>query len=150
MKRPILAVLLFIACAAAAALAANAVVIRDAWLATADVPGFERVKMLPAAMRGRIEAERDIRRGDLCLKTWGLRPPSPSPYEKLLRDRLGVETRVVAGCVVSDQQLASWAGYNQAMLSEISRRHGADAVDRVYQEAQAREAADICRRPLSP
>jgi len=135
MKRPILAVFLALLCALGAAWAANAVALRDVWRATRGGSAAERLVVLPSAFWGRIEAERDMRAGRLCLKFYGFAPRSHAAYRDLLRDRLGVEMDVVGGCVATHSQRAAWEAYNNTVVAEIERRHGAGVLERTYEEA---------------
>jgi hypothetical protein len=51
----------------------------------------------------------------------------------LLRERYGIEERVVAGCVVSQSLLAYVQGYNRASMSAANHKFGRD----VFQETDA-------------
>lgn len=83
------------------------------------------------------EAEQDIRRGHLELRTHGLPAPSRNEYARLLGERLGVALVPVAGCVVTSQLLAEVEAYNRVMEREIERRHGRGILDRISGEADA-------------
>ena len=81
-----------------------------------------------AAAEGRREAETDIRDGKLMLRTYGYAAGAKTKYAELLRERLGVETVAVAGCVVDASIVAETAAYNEVMKAEIAKRFGPDAL----------------------
>ena len=76
-----------------------------------------------AYVRGRADAHRDIRDGHLTIEVSGF---GAGAVEKPLKERFGVETRVVAGCVVDDAILGHERGYNVVSAAEIKRRAGVD------------------------
>jgi hypothetical protein len=80
-----------------------------------------------AYVRGRADAHRDIRDGQLIIEVSGFGAGS---IAKPLKDRYGVETRVVAGCVVDDTILGHERGYNVVSAAEIKRRSGVDILRR--------------------
>ena len=80
-----------------------------------------------AARRGRMEAARDIRAGQLILRTYGLAGSAAYPREVL--QRYGLKVQVVAGCVVDPRLIAETGGYNDAMRAEIKRRFGVAALN---------------------
>src|SRR5579864_4780125 len=55
-----------------------------------------------AQMRGRIAAHFDVRHGHYKLLVYGLPPTWRSEYSRLLKERYGIETDIVAFCIVSD------------------------------------------------
>jgi hypothetical protein len=80
-----------------------------------------------ADVRGRADAHRDIRDGQLALEVSGFGAGSMA---KPLKDRYGIDTRVVAGCVVDDTILGHERGYNLVSGAEIKRRLGVDILRR--------------------
>jgi hypothetical protein len=88
---------------------------------------------------GGAEAERDIAAGVLRLKTYGLPAPWYARYAGLMRQRLGVELRGVAGCDVDDGLRRKVEGYNRRMEVEIARRFGPAAHDAILSESQRSE-----------
>jgi hypothetical protein len=86
---------------------------------------------------GRKEAEADLSRGTLKLKTFGLPSTWYPNYEKLLKDRLGVELERIAACVVAPSAVDYAAGYNRRVEAEIERRFGAGALERVADRAKS-------------
>lgn len=97
---------------------------------------LEHVRTVPAHLQGRREAQRDLQRGCLRVKTWGLPSPSRPIYIELAQQRFGIATCVTAGCVIDPVHEASWIGYNDVMQREIDRRYGKDALEKLYQEAE--------------
>ena len=88
-----------------------------------------------AAIRGRFDAEQDIKAGRLILRTYGFAAGGKSTYALLLEKRLGVRMRAVAGCVVSQEILAETAAYNEVMTAEIKRRFGPRILEDLQKEA---------------
>jgi hypothetical protein len=86
---------------------------------------------------GRAEAERDLAAGKLGLKSYGLPVRWQRKYHEMAREKLGVEYNVVAGCMVDDELVEQTEGYNEPMLREINRRHGSDALDKVWEAAKS-------------
>jgi len=76
-----------------------------------------------AYARGRADAHRDIRDGQLTIEVSGF---GAGIIAQPLKDRYGVETRVVAGCLVDDWILGHERGYNVVSAAEIKRRTGID------------------------
>jgi len=83
-------------------------------------------RFFAAYARGRADARRDIRAGRLAVEVSGLGAGS---LVKPLKERYGVETRVVAGCVVDDTIMGHERGYNIVSAAEIKRRLGVDILD---------------------
>jgi hypothetical protein len=92
---------------------------------------------------GAAEAERDIAAGILRLKTYGLPAPWFVDYQNLMKSRLGVEIKPVAGCVVTDYLTKNAGGYNRRMNEEIARRFGARAHDQIVGLAQKGASSGI-------
>ena len=86
---------------------------------------------------GQAEGKRDIASGKLMLKRYGLLAPWVPPTNKQLKDRLGVETTMVAGCVVTEELVEEANGYNEIMSLEIKRRSGDDAISKIVEEVKA-------------
>ena len=87
---------------------------------------------------GRAEAERDIASDAMKWKIYGhmagLRAIDTAAGVQL-RERFGVELTAVAQCVVTHELVGRAEGYNERIREEVGRRHGADAIDRVWEEA---------------
>jgi hypothetical protein len=88
-----------------------------------------------ADILGQLVADFDVARGHYQILEWGL-PVSWRPeYNRLLRERYGIETRVIAGCVVSESLIAYAAGYNAVSTNAAKRKFGHDVFDRSNAEA---------------
>ncbi|HJQ37439.1 MAG TPA: hypothetical protein VKB93_09895 [Thermoanaerobaculia bacterium] len=113
--------------------------LQQAWQATGSscVPtGFlDRARAIRPYLLGRRDARSDLSKGHLILKFWGRPVPPSSIYYDLLRKRFGVRSMIVGGCVVMTGAMEEAAGYNDVMMSEIERRHGRAALDRLWREA---------------
>ena len=83
----------------------------------------------PAAEKGRLEAERDIRDGRLILRTYGFAGGAPTPASQRLYERFGIRRQAVAGCIVDPIIIAETAAYNEVMKVETRKRFGANVLD---------------------
>ncbi len=119
---------------------ANVQALTTGWKASSTVPitaPAEKCKAIFAAIRGRSDAQADIRNGHLTLKTWGLPALNYYTYAEVTEKRLGVKLDTVAGCVVSSSQMAGWNAYNEVIDAEIARRFGPHAMEAVETEVRA-------------
>ena len=99
---------------------------------------------------GQAEGKRDIASGKLMLKRYGLLAPWVPPTNKQLKDRLGVETTMVAGCVVTEELVEEANGYNDIMLQEIERLFGKDAIRKICEDATAEYASSSITAVIVP
>ena len=77
-----------------------------------------------AGIRGQLLARLDVARGHYEILSFGL-PVSWRPeYVRLLRERYGIEDRVIAGCVVTESLVAYADGYNTVSISAANRKFG--------------------------
>ena len=88
---------------------------------------------------GAVEARRDIQRGHLELRGYGLQ--RATSYAQLLHERLNVQYKSVAGCSVSNQLQRHSNEYNEVMTREIERRFGSGVLARLADEAREAVAA---------
>ena len=88
-----------------------------------------------ARITGIRDAKRDLAKGTFAVETMGLRRSDSFERDEILRQRHGIETRVVAGCVVTEELVAHMEGYNSVMKPEIRRRFGQDVFERTLAEA---------------
>ena len=101
-------------------------------------------RFLAAYLRGRADAHRNTRDGHSAIEVSGL---GAGDFAKPLRDRYGIDTRVVAGCVVNETILGHERGYNVVSAAEIKRRLGVDILDRTSGEPRYDLLTD--RRPAT-
>lgn len=85
--------------------------------------------------RGKRNARAAIARGHLGLETFGYPLACLDEYAKILSRDYGVQLHKVAGCMVEYSILEHARGYNEVMSAEITRRFGADALDRAGRKA---------------
>ena len=88
-------------------------------------------------MRGEASAKSDIAHGRYRELTYGLPGPGRLEYTRVLRERYGIEVRVVAGCVVPPTLIDYVAGYNSVSMAAAKRKFGRNVF---------REAGDEARR----
>ncbi len=89
-----------------------------------------------AAIQGRTDALKELEKGVLALETMGLPPVSRRAYIDLLKERHGIQLRVVAGCLVNSSITGHARGFNEVMMEEIAKRFGADALTKVEADAE--------------
>lgn len=87
--------------------------------------------------KGKADAEAEIARNKLLLKEY---PPSPAPpwqgdYVKLLQERCKCDYQVIQGKLAKAQE-DEIKGWNEAMNAELVRRHGANIIANLQDEAQ--------------
>ena len=90
-----------------------------------DLHPVTMTRFFGAYLRGRADAHRDIRDGQLAIQVSGF-GAGATGIEKTLKDRYGVNTRVVTDCIVNDRILGHQWGYNVVSGAEIRRRFGVD------------------------
>lgn len=89
-----------------------------------------------AAERGQREAKADLAAGKLAVESYGLMASYNIVYRQLLKERYGIEVRMVAGCVVDESITGHAQGYNGIMNAEIKKRFGEDVFEKTSKEAQ--------------
>jgi hypothetical protein len=111
-------------------------------------PAEEKGQQDDPKRRGEADARKHIAANKLTLKMSGLRREWGLIYDQVLKERLGVESEVVADCDV-DVSLAKYAdAYNRLMEEEIARRFGPAALEEVAKETDKRE--EVRRKKMSP
>jgi hypothetical protein len=90
------------------------------------------------ARQGRAEAERDIESGTMKWKIWGHMAGGLSHRAAgaKLRERFGVELEVIGLCCVTQEQVKRAEAYNERIRQEVEHKHGAGAINRVWEEAR--------------
>ena len=77
-----------------------------------------------SGLRGYLAARVDVARGHYRLLEVGLPVSYRLEFDRMLRERYGVETSVVAGCVVTEELLAYVARYNAVSMNAANRKFG--------------------------
>jgi hypothetical protein len=85
--------------------------------------------------RGRAEAERDLKKGILCLKSYGYPGEVSRTYYQLAKERYGIQNEVVAGCMVTTELTEHADAYNEVMREAITEKFGQDALSKINKEA---------------
>jgi len=96
-----------------------------------------------ARVRGQLVARFDLARGHYRILTLGLPTRWRPEYTSLLRQRYGIEERMVAGCIVSESLLAYAAGYNAVSTEAANRKFGHD----IFKEARTDAIKSMNARP---
>jgi hypothetical protein len=115
---------------------AQALAVEDAKVAQA-----EAVKpKLIGAEKGAADARDAIMRGKLLLKEW---PPLPAPawhgeYINLLKEKCNCDYIVIGEPNLPNEKIAEINGWNESMRAELQRRHGANILGELNQEAEKR------------
>lgn len=89
-----------------------------------------------AAELGQREAKADLAAGKLAVESYGLMASYHIVYRRLLKERYGIEVRMVAGCIVNESIAGHAEGYNRIMDAEIKKRFGEDVFEKTSKEAQ--------------
>ena len=86
---------------------------------------------------GGVEAKRDLSAGVLAVESYGL--PMPPEYDRILRDRYGIQLRWLAGDYnVPAKVLGHAEGYNELSRAEIKRRFGDGVIESAAEESLKR------------
>jgi hypothetical protein len=88
-----------------------------------------------ARTRGKIMAHFDVARGHYAMLIYGLPAESGPEAARLLRERYGIEMRVVAGCIVTKPLLAYVDGYNTVSMAAAGHKFGYDVFRETMIEA---------------
>ncbi len=94
---------------------------------------------------GQLAARSDVAHGQYKILSLGLPPPWRQEYIRLLRERYGIEERVVAGCIVSTSLLAYAKGYNSVSADAANRKFGHD----IFKETEADAIKSLKSRPAA-
>jgi hypothetical protein len=112
--------------------------LEDCEFVLGNPPDTSEEKVLASKGRGQVEAERDIKAGKLMLRFRHSRSGSPPwfpEYQRLLKDRCGVETDErpevgpMSGLHPDDRE------YNEIMTKDIEKQYSAGIVERLLKQA---------------
>jgi len=87
--------------------------------------------------QGKADAMRDINANILATEVYGFGASKNSEWGRLLKQRYGIEQRVVAGCIVNEKITGHAKGYNEVSHQEIERRLGKDIWNKIRAEETA-------------
>ncbi len=88
----------------------------------------------------------DLAMGRQRVMAWGLRLEPSWIYDELLQQRYGVETYVLAGCVISPERSAFGRGYNSVADLALRQRVGESNLKLLWIEAVKHYRAKAARR----
>ncbi|MEO5713436.1 MAG: hypothetical protein ABIT37_08095 [Luteolibacter sp.] len=108
-------------------------------IATLSISGC--VSLSNSARQGRVDAQADISRGQLAIESAGMPFRWDPNYKRLLRQRYGIEFRIVGGCMITEEAAEHLRTYNEVMMSEITRKYGSDVLEKT--EAEAKKMTSI-------
>ena len=91
---------------------------------------------IEACLTGRDDAERDIAAGKLAIEIF-VGPWSPDRGASILKERYGIETKIVGTDLVFPGEREHAAAYNEIMRAEIERRFGVGVLEKAAAEAEA-------------
>lgn len=100
-----------------------------------DIDGYKEfysLKRKEAFTAGQNFAMEDFKKGNYRILVYGLRPDIELPSERYLRERYGIDTYPIAGCIVSEGILGGADGYNTKMKALLRQKFGMD----VFKEAE--------------
>jgi hypothetical protein len=97
-------------------------------------------------IRGQCRARYDLWRGHYVLTEYGLPPPERPEYERLLRERYGIQSLAVTGCIVSSSMMSYVDAYDKVSAAAARRKFGRDIFAECSQEARKNwQAKNILR-----
>lgn len=106
-------------------------------LIVSTLTGFgEEEKPTAAYVLGQTDARRDLAAGKLGIETFGFLRIEHADFRSILKERYGIETHVVAGCIVNSTITGHASGYNAIMNAEIEKRFGKNLFERVWKEIE--------------
>jgi hypothetical protein len=115
---------------------------------------YEESYSKSAYHKGRADARSELSKGVLAIESFGLPPPWVRLYEKILKERYGIEDRTVAGCMVNDEIIGHAKGFNEVMEREIKKRWPEDVFEQAsieaHKEYQRREDLRMKTLPDQP
>ncbi|MGA2601444.1 MAG: hypothetical protein ABSH09_31145 [Bryobacteraceae bacterium] len=88
-----------------------------------------------ARTRGKIQAHLDVSRGHYAILIYGLQAESLPETARLMRQRYGIELRVVADCIVTKPLVAYVDGYNMVSMPAVRRKFGRDVFEQTMLDA---------------
>jgi hypothetical protein len=110
-----------------------------------------------AWLRGAAEAEADLRRARLSVRTFGEAPPWRDGAAALLWSEHRIALVMVAGTALTADLVEEVAGYNAVSLGAIRERFGRDVVEEAFHRAEDElrappeaESAAACREFTQP
>ena len=103
---------------------------------------------LTASFRGRVAAVVDLLQGRYQVLGHGLPAPYVTEYDRLLKERYGIEYYQAAWCLASDELRDYIDGYDSVSVEAIQRKFGDDVFDKTADEARKLWDAAHPRNPL--
>jgi hypothetical protein len=97
-----------------------------------------------AGLRGGLVASFDVARGHYEIQSAGLPVPWSAEFDRVLRERYGIEDRRVGGCVMSMAHRAYIEGYNRVGMAAAKRHFGQN----VFKASERAAFASIRRARL--
>jgi hypothetical protein len=94
------------------------------------------VLRLQPSVRGARDAREDLAHGHYVQLGYGLPTQWASEYDQCLRQRYGVEDRIVAGDVLTESELSYYQSYNSVSTAAIKQKFGPDAFDQCADAAR--------------
>jgi hypothetical protein len=86
--------------------------------------------------QGRLKARLDLSLGRHVVLGYGLPPPGRPEYERLLRERYGIEFRSIAACIISQEEREYADAYNAVSTEAAIRKFGRDIFLETAAEAE--------------
>jgi hypothetical protein len=97
--------------------------------------------------QGKLDARAAVQEGIYVIKTWGLVAPSiggtvcgsfPSRdnfYESILKEEYGISYEASAGCIVSQDEVDYFTGYNDETRAAVAGKYGSGFLGKVRRQA---------------
>ena len=88
-------------------------------------------------LKGRLAAIKDLKKGQLGYRTYGMPDDSTSFFIRIMRNDYGINVDWVAGCLVKPWEVNAAAGYNSVMVPIIERKYSKGIWNEVNHRAEA-------------
>ena len=85
--------------------------------------------------QGKEDAQRDLARGELIIKTAGRQASLVGHWNRILQERYGVKLVWGVGCTASEEEFDYVCGYNEISGQVILEKFGSDILEATNEEA---------------
>lgn len=106
-------------------------------LSFAGCAGTSDLSSPVAYHRGTKDGKEELKKGALAVESFGLLAPWTPIYSRILKERYGVEERIVAGCSVDSDIIGHADGFNTVMERAITEKYGKDVFAEAATEARS-------------
>ncbi len=106
-------------------------------LSFAGCAGTSDLSSPVAYRRGTRDGKEELKKGVLAVESFGLLAPWTPTYVRILKERYGVEDRIVTGCSVDNDIVGHADGFNTVTKRAITEKYGKDVFAEAATEARS-------------